>query len=115
MIILFLFFFGLVESCTSNRTNFLSCFDLFDLDHDNIVTHLEISNVLNIHNLNSTIINGPYLISQCDMNGDGVFTVAGDWNNANSCLLYPYLTPAWQITCHYCKLIGWTNPEQTKK
>ena len=112
--LLFLFFV-LSVGCVKNRTIFLSCFELFDADHDSIITPSEISNLLNLHGLNNTVINGPVLISNCDMNGDGVFTENGDWHNTTSCLLYPDSTPNGFITCNYCKLVGWTNPEETKK
>jgi len=92
-----------------HRDDYLSCFsEKFDLNHDSIITQNEIDTVLNTTIYPLTY--GSNVIANCDMNNDGVLTVAGDWNNQTSCLKnYMWNLNAF-LVCDICVSLNWTIP-----
>lgn len=113
---IFLLFLSFAFACrVTNRDDYLGCFSQYlDFDHNNIITVSEIDTaILQHYNFSNISFNGTIIMSKCDMNGDGVLTQAGDWNNQTSCLKKTFSLTAMYV-CDICVRYGWTFPTRKK-
>lgn len=96
--------------CPTARDNLLQCFrELLDTNKDSTITVGEIDSFLATQTcINKKItdhLSGEILIHTCDINHDGVLTVA-DWTASNSCVTMPGRE---DLVCELCKKCGWSG------
>ena len=83
------------------RDALLSCGAIVDTNHDEAISPSELTTFVNSVALSDRIF------SSCDLNHDGLLTVASDWNATNAC---GYESPYVLKMCFKCQEKGWVVP-----
>jgi hypothetical protein len=90
------------ECRTMPREALLPCFsELIDIDKDGSLNTTEIRTFLDTNKIHAITI----LMHMCDLNRDGVLTVADDWTPEDACARsQPMITRV----CYICVRAGWS-------
>ncbi len=101
-------------ACPTGRDNLIQCFrSLLDSNKDSTITVSEIDYYLRTQTCLprsvSEHITGTTIMNTCDLNRDGVLTLA-DWTPLNACVTKPRTA---ELICNLCVRCGWN--EMNKK
>jgi hypothetical protein len=92
-----------LQRCKSiTRNELLPCFTQYvDTNKDNIIDASEVASFLSLNNITASTAS---IMSICDTNADGAFTME-DWNSPNSCVQSQVIIAR---TCYICVGAGWS-------